>query len=270
MPTSSAAQCGVQILSVNLCGNSIVTKLSGPPSNIGVFELVAVLDSGPGSDVFIVTGNRSPGTYTDSFPLGSFQEGGKYSSIMATYWCGGVGYTHTFSYIFKCLGTYRHSQYNTPDESNTTCQTGGGTTNVCFTTSNCAWESGSLYSTFKAKVDLNGSGKSISKGNIQPEGFCTNRPQMCQGLSAYRKNVTITPACSGAALNNTTVARKPNHPDLGCGRKVCIVRPALGNVVKTVTDLCPGCVTKQLDNYTTDGRCSGIVDYGDYITFKVP
>ncbi|MEM2126572.1 MAG: hypothetical protein QXQ53_09285 [Candidatus Methanosuratincola sp.] len=39
--------------------------------------------------------------------------------------------------------------------------------------------------------------------------------------------------------------------------------------VKTVTDLCPGCGEAQLDNYTDDGRCSGITDLGNFVTIRL-
>jgi hypothetical protein len=38
---------------------------------------------------------------------------------------------------------------------------------------------------------------------------------------------------------------------------------------KDITDLYPGCAVAQLDNFTTDPRCSGIPDLGNFMTIKL-
>lgn len=60
------------------------------------------------------------------------------------------------------------------------------------------------------------------------------------------------------------------HPHLNCGDQVLIV--GLGanpGTIKTVTDLCPGCPETQLDNYTTDSRCSDVLDLGNFVTIRL-
>lgn len=52
----------------------------------------------------------------------------------------------------------------------------------------------------------------------------------------------------------------------GCGDRVYIADVG----IKTVTDHGGGLGTAQLDNFTTAGRCSGIVDIGDKKVFKLP
>ena len=69
-------------------------------------------------------------------------------------------------------------------------------------------------------------------------------------------------------LDHTTVVISPGHPHLDCGDKICI-DPGGQELTKTATDKCPGCAEKQCDNYTTDPRCTGITDLGDFNTLKL-
>jgi hypothetical protein len=267
--------CGVKIQSVNLCGNKIVTKLTGPSSNNDLFKLQVFNSADPSTLVVILNATRTPGTYTDAFDISGLTAGVAYDTVEAVYVCGGVNNVDDFSYNFKILGNYRHSQYNTPHESDPTCQS-GGTNSVCLTDNSCNYTTGSLFGTFNSQTWLNGSGYSINYGLIKPEAYCPSHgfppPSACNGIHIYRKNQTLTPACSGLGLNNSTVARRASNPDLTCGNKVCIVGAGSGgsNLLKTVTDLCPGCTLTQLDNYTTNGACTGIPDLGNFKTVKVP
>jgi hypothetical protein len=275
LSSSSSESCGVAVQSVNLCGNKIVTKLTGPSSNNGSFQLQVLNSADPSTLVVIFSATRTPGTYTDPFNTSGLTAGVAYDTVEAVYVCGGVNHVDDFSYKFKILGVYRHSQYNTPHESDTTCQS-GGTKSVCITDTNCNYSSGSLYSKFESQTALNGSGYSNNYGLIKPEAYCPSHghppPTFCLGLSVFRKNQTLKPACSGLSLSNFTVARKASNPDLGCGDKVCLMGAGSGgaNILKTVTDLCPGCSLTQLDNYTTNGACTGIPDLGNFNTVKVP
>jgi len=112
---------------------------------------------------------------------------------------------------------------------------------------------------------LNCSGRSINFGDVKREFFCIGQPGAPADAAgrSFRQGA-ITAACNGGALNNMTVARVPGHPVLSCNDQV-FIHP---NGVKTVTDLCPVCPVAQLDNYTLDNRCAGIVDLGNFMTIK--
>lgn len=73
------------------------------------------------------------------------------------------------------------------------------------------------------------------------------------------------PRRGAGRLDNDTVAHNQGHPYLSCGDRVYI--DTVGT--KTVTDYCPGCGNDQLDNFTTDNRCTGVVDLGDFVTTKL-
>jgi hypothetical protein len=147
---------------------------------------------------------------------------------------------------------------------------------VCLTDINCNYTSGSLYAKFNSRTFLNGSGYSLNYGIITVESYCPSHghppPTFCNGHHVYRQNSTVKPSCKGLPLNDTTVARNKNNTDLTCGDKVCIIGAGHGggNLLKTVTDLCPACTLTQLDNYTTDGTCGKINDLGQFSTVKVP
>jgi hypothetical protein len=266
-----STNCSVSIQTTDLCGNTIVTALAGPAAS-GTFTLSAIRSNSTTTQIFSAT--RQPGTYTDPFNISGLANGVDYTGIRASWVCGGTTITTDMAYAFKILGTYRHSQYNTPNEADATCQT-GGTVNVCFTNNNCVYTTGTLPGTFASQTALNGSGQSLNHGLIQPEAFCQTHgfppPTACQGIDIFRANQVRTPQCTGLGLSDTTVARNPNHPDLGCGDNVCLVGTPGGNILKTVTDRCPRCSNTQLDNFTTtDGRCTGIGDLGNFLTVKVP
>lgn len=265
----SPAPCSVEITSADVCGDSIKTTL-GPTGASGRFQLTVFGDYSGGPSHKLVDATRAAGTHDDDFKLATLPQG-LYDKIEASYEVSGVICHHYFDRKFKNLGTYRHSQYTTPRESDPTC--GGPPVAVCKTDivgGNCTYTPATFRSTFEAEAYENGSGTSIDFGLVQREWFCTTPPPGCTG-HRYRPVAQITPGCPGQQVNATTVAVRKTHADLGCGDKVCIVGAGAGgtNIVKTVTDFCPGCTMTQLDNYTNDGRCTGIPNLGDFITIKL-
>lgn len=261
----------VKILSAAICDDTISVQLT-PNEESGDFSL-ELIRAGGGTYVLVQPTNRSGGTYTEHFNPTGLPSGnnGEFTQIKAKWKVNDKDNEDTYDYHFKVLGNYRHSQYNTPDESHSTC--GGGNVNVCFSTSACAYSTGTMHSTFQSQVNLNGSGRSLAHGNVQPEGYCiSHHPPAanCQGVRVYRQNATIRTSCGNTNLNNSTVAVRRDHPDLGrnnggCGRRICVYTVG----IKTVTDDCPGCTMSQCDNFTTDGRCTGISDHGNYTTIRL-
>lgn len=192
---------------------------------------------------------------------------GQFTEVRAVWTVNGVANEDSQTVGFRVLGNYRHSQYNTPQES--TCP--GPTGNAFLTTAACAFTPIDLRIRFISQVNLNGSGRSINFGDVKREFFCVKQKSAPAGSNqrSFRQEA-IAPTCAGTTLDNTTVARRPGHPHLECGDQVLIV--GLGNgtgTVKTVTDLCPGCPNNQLDNYTTDPACTKITDLGPFVTIRL-
>ncbi len=278
-PTTDPRNCRVMIVSANIAEDSIRTQLS-PNGCTGAFTLELI---GAQGNVTLVSAERGADTYDDSFNIRGLPEQ-TFTQVRATWVIAGNQRSQTvqsrFNHAFQNLGQYRHSQYNTPDESDSSC--GGSAVNVCFNIRStfpppdfrrmCTYEQGTMASIFKRQVDLNGSGRSVGHGNVQPEGDCSNPPgALCQGRSVYRANTTIRPSCSGGTLGNNTVAVGDGGP-VACGDRIVLIGlgRTRGGTVKTATDRCPACTgRRQIDNYTTDGRCTGVPDLGNFITIKL-
>jgi hypothetical protein len=269
----SPDKCKVKLVSADLVKNEIVTEITGPSNATG--DLILWVGNSNVSSAYteILKATRSPGRYVDAFDVSSVPERVQMTEVGVTYTCDGINYEDDVSYHFKSLGKYHHTQYNTPNEGDSTCK--GAPVKVCITgiaNGKCVYQEGSLKSLFESQVRLNGSGVSAQYGAIASEGLCKNPPAHLKSLHRYRANYPRKAPCKGGALDNTTVARDPNDKDLTCGAKICLVGSGSNgsNIVKTVTDICPACKgKKQIDNYTTDPRCSGISDLGNFITVKL-
>ena len=123
-----------------------------------------------------------------------------------------------------------------------------------------------MKSDFIDQAELNGTGISLNHGTIEREVTCrdaTNFPTDGSDNS-FRGHSSVRGACGGG-VGNSTVAVNKNHQDLACGDSVYIV----GVGVKTVTDYCPGCTSRQVDNYTTTPACYGVLDLGTFKTIKL-
>jgi hypothetical protein len=243
-----------QIIDADITENRIETCLGGISSGLFTLEL-----TGPeGAYYLIFQGTRDPGNYYDNFMIESLPED-EYTSVVVTWEIGQYGDIDTFQEHFRNLGVYRHSQYNLPAESETTCQ--GIDVNVCFSDDNCNYDTGTLPDTFRNEVEENGSGNSIYHGVIKPDTFCND----CSGLDIYREFCDFTGSCGGTPTE-TTVAQSRNHPYLNCDDRVYIFGL---DIIKTVNGEGGGLVEEQLDNFTSNGECTGIYDLGNYITIKL-
>lgn len=271
--TAVFVQASVSIGNVDICADQIPVTLGGAGLSGNLrLELVA-----QDSTATIYNATRAAGTYTLSFGWSSVPVGIEYTSLRAT-WSPCNSVVASCNVHFKNLGYYRQTQYNIPDENDATCASSGA--NVCFTNSQCAYSSGTLFSTFASQVQLNGSGRSINHGAVNVEAWCQAQrdqngnllyppPSSCTGHSIFRENGTLIAASCGGNLDNTTVARRRDHPDLACNDTVCII----GIGTKTVTDEGGGLATNQLDNFVASGACTGITDLVPYppgaITIKI-
>jgi hypothetical protein len=185
-------------------------------------------------------------------------------------WAVGATVADTHTEKFQVLGDYRHSQYNTPDETGTDCNSGGNTTSYITTQSattglsqcflnGAQWFTVNMADSFRRRVNVNGSGISTVHGFIQRDFFCPNTPNAPPNTFAYtfRQVPVIKGACANSTLSDSTVAVLPTNQDLSCGDQVYIV----GVGTKMVTDYCSVCTLTQLDNYnSTDHTCTVFSD----------
>jgi hypothetical protein len=214
-------------------------------------------------------GIRSSGTYTFSFDPQHLPEG-QYSQVKAVWTVNGSAKMASRAVAFRVLGSYRHSQYNVPDESTCNPALGQG----WITTSACVFKPAvpRLRTLFMMQASLNGSGHSINFGDVRREAECIkakHNPPPGATDHSFRPGM-VTPTCTGETLSDSTVARNPHHRFLDCGDEVLIV--GLGGrvgTVKTVTDECPVCGETQLDNFTTKKACSKVGDLGRYVTIRL-
>ena len=211
------------------------------------------------------------------FPLGNLVTG-QYTGATAQWTVGGTTAPGSYTKNFNVLGTWRHSQYNTPTES--TCS-GSSSSAYEVNVTTCAYQTGNLLSLFISQSWLNGSGKTINSyygyQTEQNAQYCINNhklPADASGKSfAFEPN--IIPYCgSSYALGTNTVAWNfSSTVTLNCGDQVLLVGyGASPGTVKTVTDRCGGaCSNTQLDNYTTLPACNphSFNDLGNFPTIRI-
>ena len=250
----------VTILSADFSSDE-VSILLDPESASGSLELALLGDK---QTHVISTSDRDGGTYALPFEVANIPTG-QFNQVRATWTVEDEDYEGTRDYSFHVLGTYRHSQYNTPTES--ACS--ASSTASYVTTSRCAFAKTTFRGQFVSQANLNGSGNSIDHGTIAREAYCIGRPDAPDDAAkrSFRTGHKVAGACGGntAPVNDNTVAVLPSHGDLTCGDSVYIV----GHGVKIVTDICPSCAEAQLDNYTTTPACSGVTDLGNFKTIKL-
>ncbi len=251
----------VQVTSVNLSSDQVSVTLSGPSGASG--QLV-VTWNGPSGNANIASATEGPGTYTFNPNLNNLVSG-QYTGVTGQWTVNGTPATGSYTTSFYVLGSYTQSQYNTPAESQCTGGTGPGF--VTRGPSACSWTGANMISSFISQAWLNGSGASNSYGLLQEYTTCS---APSGGSSNYFQEVsTISPVCSAGSLGSTTVAwPKSKNSNLQCMDQVLIVGLGTGaGTVKTVTDNCPGCVSAQLDNYSTSNACS-LTGLGTYSTIR--
>jgi hypothetical protein len=248
-------EAAVSIDTVDICDDEITVTVAG--EDLAGYLLVELVSETSAHTVY--NENKSSGTYTISFDWPSVPVGVEYTSIRATWSpCDAIA-TDTYEDVhFMNLGVYRQSQYNTPHESHATCAS--SSVDVCFTDGNCDYSTGTLLSTFATQANVNGSGVSIDHGDLNVEDWCLSRyppPPACEGHLIFREfGDPQAASCAGGSLGNDTVARGPDNDFLDCGDTVCII----GIGMKTVTDRGGRVGPEQLDNYTTETACTGILD----------
>jgi hypothetical protein len=260
----------IQITKADIRTDTIEVVLN-PATDSGELALILAGDFGEGaSETTLFQGVKSGGTYIFSFGAQGLPPLRQYGQVRATWTLNGNANGDSKDVAFFTLGTYRHSQYNTPSEADPTCQS--DLRPVYITDGQCNFSPATLLAKFVSQVNINGSGRSIHFGSLKREETCLKQKTAPNGSQekSFRQIDVITPACTSMVVDGTTVARKREHPYLNCGDQVLIVGLGGGaGAIKTVTDLCPKCPETQLDNYTTDGRCALIPDLGRFVTIRL-
>ena len=258
---SAQASPTVSIESADVTNDEIAVRLQGSQET----GTLTVRLAGPTQQV-LLSESRAAGQHQVSFSLGTLPVG-EYTSVAAGWSVGDLSVSDTLDYHIRVLGNYRHSQYNVPEET----QCGGAPRDVYITDDDCNFTPSTLPGQFIDQVNLNGSGISAAHGNLARENFCLNHRNAPADAAnrSFRQVGAFSGGCGPAGgagrLDTDTVAHNQGHPHLGCGDRVYI------NTVgtKTVTDFCPGCGNNQLDNFTNNNACAGIVDLGNFVTVKI-
>lgn len=257
----------IKVTKADIRTNAIDVSLS-PATDSGQFVLTLVGDT----NTVLFQGTLAGGTHSFNFgpaqgALSGLPEG-QFTQVRADWTVNGATRTGSATVAFRVLGEYRHSQYNIPNEAS--CL--GASVGAWITDAQCNFTATTLRASFIAQANLNGSGTSIQFGGIRVEQFCLaakfNPPQLAPGRS-FRLGAS-TGTCS-IGLNNQTVARNRNHPFLNCNDEVLIVGLGAPGTIKTVTDECPACPERQLDNFTTASACTPgqILDLGRFTTIRL-
>jgi len=270
----------VQVTSVDLPSDQVKVTLSGPSGASG--QLV-VTWNGPGPNTAIDNNTRSVGSYTFNPTLSGLAIG-QYTGVTAQWTVNGLTATGSSTYNFNVLGTWRHSQYNTPTESS--CS-GPSSPAYEVNITNCDHQTNNLITQFINQSWLNGSGKATNLyygyHTEQNAQWCINHgylPGDASGKS-FAFEPRIIPYCgSSYSLGTDTVAWNfSSTTTLDCGDQVLIVGYGSSpGTVKTVTDRCAdvsqnpnGCSDAQLDNYTTGAACAprSFNDLGNFKTIRL-
>ncbi|MDP9268872.1 MAG: hypothetical protein M3P27_11195 [Acidobacteriota bacterium] len=260
-PGSGSTSLQVQVTTADIVSDQIAVSLS-PSGLTGTLTVVT-----EGTTYQVYSGTKTSGTYTFAFNRPSLPVG-QYSAVKATWTVNSQPASGSKSVAFLVMGTYRHSRYNTPDE--TACTGAQAAAYKTNPNPSCTFTPVTLKSDFISQSWLNGSGKAIDFGIEQNEAYCMTHgtPPADANERSFRPQA-IVPYCTGYSVSDSTVAKGDGAP-LVCGDSVLILGPTA--VTKTVTDRCAACGSLlQLDNYTTQAACTpgSIPDYGTYKTIRL-
>ena len=265
----------VQITKADIV-NDVITVVMTPNTLNGTLTLTV---NGPNISYSLFQGLEQGNTVNFSFnrpqlPLGA------YTNTQASWNIAGSGTAVANSDVsFNVLGVYRHSQYNSPQESSCT---GTPTPAWIINLSNCSFTQTTLKSDFISQVALNGSGVSQTYGNVQVTTQCSNYPSGANSGNSFAQVTTINGSCLQPVVAGQTVAVYPNPKPVNatwnCSDTVQLVTTSDANQAqKSVKDYCPACssgfngTSGHIDDYTSSPACSGhaVGDYGNFLTIRL-
>lgn len=180
---------------------------------------------------------------------------GKYTTVAAKWTLeSGDEVEDKKSVSFRVLGKYRHTRYNTPDES----KCGGTSTALrivshpaCRLDAN-AFEERRSVSRFWDETFENGTGKMTGVGYVKPDAICWKPCDLVSGKRLRR--VDFPRGVKGDRVTDQTVAFAPGHLYIDFGSRIFIE----GFGIKTAVDYCPACRdndSHHLDNWTSSAEC---------------
>ena len=157
-------QASVSISDVDICGDAIGIELGG--TGLSGQLVVTLIAAASSHDIY--EHSVSSGTHTIPFGWGGVPVGVEYTSVRAT-WSTCEPISESENAHFMNLGSYRHSQYATPDEHEQSCV--GAQATACFSSGppDCFKSVDSLNAPFATRARINGHGISLYHGNI-PNG----------------------------------------------------------------------------------------------------
>ena len=247
----------VEIISADVTKNQIKVKLS--PSGLSGEFTLKLMDPDPHTLLNAVT--RVSGTHTESFNNSSLPTG-EYKKVQATWKPNGSIVSAVRNYHIKVLGTYSHTQYNSPIEASSECS-GSSTRQFQYNDdgdcggiqcSQVDWTLDTAKPLWVSEVGQNGSGVHTTAGLLNQEWSCSEpSPPGGGDPTGVRMREVSAPCGSCDTLTaNKSVATSRNHRDWGCRDKVYIV----GVGTKTVTDVGGGVSNTQLDHYIGRTPCN--------------
>ena len=263
----------VEIISADVIQNQIKVKLS--PSGLSGEFTLKLMDPDPHTLLNAVT--RVSGTHTESFNNSSLPTG-EYKKVQATWKPNGSIVSAVRNYHIKVLGTYSHTQYNSPIEASSECsgsstqqfQYNEGNNGTCggIPCSTVNWTLDTAKPSWVSEVRENGSGVHSTAGLLSQEWTCTEpSPQ-----TGVRMREVSQPCCSciGRTLvAHKTVAINVSNMNLSCGDKVWV--HGLNNGAKgvvTVADSGDLSLT-QLDHYIGRTPCNAATTQPSAKTIKL-
>ena len=252
----------VQVKTVELCANKIVTTLA-PPSLSGTFTLSVLKGT---AETVILSQERAGGEYTDQLDLAKLPENTEFTMVRAKWKVKGCEQKNEKAAHFKSLGQVHYTSYNYPSAADPTCS--GTNVPICFSTSGCTFTTGTAPNRWVTQVtgpNHDGGGQAtnsgiIGGGVVQREEFCLSHsrvPAACVGVPVFRTNGGA--GTCGRNLGEGDVA-VGNLQALPCGSRLCLM-PGPSPIMKTVADHCGACSgdNHHIDNFSASTAC-GIVD----------
>ena len=243
----------VELTESDIRNNSIKVKLEHPTLQGQVaLELIGIQ---PTEDHLMqTTAVRAAGEYEDEFVVSKLKRDRNYSGVRATWLllaASGVPSVDDESPFLgissiQVLGLYRHSVYNTPVSSDSSCS---GPPETVYVTRNNLPNGLTDCSTFEpftasglwtAATNLQGHGilDFPGVGTVQRDVVCPAQSNAPGDAAGRTFRVQLVLPCENGVLNEETVAVGPGNLDLTCGNEVYI---DVIERVKQVRDICPDC-----------------------------
>jgi hypothetical protein len=281
----SASGACVSIAGADLTSNNVAVTLSAPQGTTGKLTITA--NGAVGTYSIDVAKGNAIGPSSPNVALDRLQiPPDVYSSITAAWAVSPSPVSNTFTLPdqWNVYGIVRHSQYNTPLESQCT----GDEITAFVVNSSCTFTQTALKSDFVSQTNINGTGTSVSYGLLKPARI-TIEPTLCKNVKkpvgatggiTFYEVPTVTGSCNTTMVPGSSVATFPNPATAGgndaqCGDSILLVkRPDVVEAIKSVDDYCPACsgdfrgTNGHIDNYVASQACKAhaVRDLGNFWT----